>query len=189
MDIRYYVGPLVQIHVYLYIDITAVRILNLELKGRNSNVKLNLENNQNRCYLLTKKLSILIIRWILDSYLRQSVCVMWDSRKSEYFKMYNGVKQGGVISCHLFNLYIDPLLVQLSNSGYGCHIAGVYAGALSYADDITLLCPSVWGLNEMLKICNKYILEKNIIFNSKKMVCIKFGSTIIEEQYAFFLTV
>ena len=45
----------------------------------------------------------------------------------------NCVKQGGVISCHLFNLYIDPLLVQLSNSGYGCHIAGVYAGALPYA--------------------------------------------------------
>ena len=129
--------------------------------------------------LLSKKLPILIIKWILDSYLRQSVCVMWDSCKSEYFKMYNGVKQGVVISCHLFNLYIDPLLVQLSNSGYGCHIAGVYAGALSYADDITLLCPSVWGLNEMLKICNKYRLENNIIFNSKKTVCIKFGSTVI----------
>ena len=76
-------------------------------------------------------LAVLFIRWILDSYLRQYVCVMWDSCKSEYFKMYNGIKQSGVISCHLFNLYIDPLLIQLSNSGYGCHIAGVYAGALS----------------------------------------------------------
>ena len=57
--------------------------------------------------------------------------------------MYNGVKQGWVILCHLFNLYIDPLLVQLSNSGYGCHIAGIYTGALSYADDITPLCPRV----------------------------------------------
>ena len=86
---------------------------------------------------------------------------------------------------HLFNLYIDPLLVQLSNSGCGCHIAGVYAGALSYADDIMLLCPSVWGLNEMLKICNEYRLENNIIFNSKKTVCIKFGSTVIEGESAF----
>ena len=66
--------------------------------------------------------------------------------------MYNGVKQGGVISCYLFNLYIDRLLVQLSNSGYGCHIAGVYAGAQSYVDDITFLCPSVWGLNERFVI-------------------------------------
>ena len=96
--------------------------------------------------LLSKKLPILIIRWILDSYLRQSVFVMWDLCKSEYLKMYNGVKHGGVISCHLVNLYIDPSLVQLSNSGYGCHIAGVYAGAFSYADDITLLGPKCMGI-------------------------------------------
>ena len=50
---------------------------------------------------------------------------------------------------------------------------------------ITLLCPGVWGLNEMLKICNKYRLEINIIFNSKKTVCIKFGSTVIEGESAF----
>ena len=31
----------------------------------------------------------------------------------------------------------------------------------------------------MLKICNKYRLKNNIIFNSKKTVCIKFGSTVI----------
>ena len=63
--------------------------------------------------LLSKKLPILIIRLILDIFVRQSMCVMWDSRKSGSFKIYNGVKQGGVISCHFLNLYIDPLLVQL----------------------------------------------------------------------------
>ena len=41
------------------------------------------------------------------------------------------------------------------------------------------------GLNEMLKICNKYRLENNIIFNSKKTVCINFGSTVIEGESAF----
>ena len=129
--------------------------------------------------LLSKKLPILIIRLISDSYLRQYqyVCVMWDSCKLEYFQMYNGVKQNKMISCHSFNLYIDPLLIQRSNSGYGYYITDIYARAISYAD-ITLLCPSVWGLNEMLNICDKYRLENNIIFNSKTTVCIKFGSTI-----------
>ena len=107
---------------------------------------------------------------------------MWDSCESEYLKICNGVKQG---TCHLFNLYIDHVLAQLSNSGYRCHIAGIYAGALSYADDITLLCPSVWGLNEMLKIFNKYRFGNNIIFNSNKTVCIKLGSTVIEGESAF----
>ena len=40
-------------------------------------------------------------------------------------------------------LYIDPLLDRLRRSGYGCHIKGVYMGALSYADHITIMCPSM----------------------------------------------
>ena len=135
--------------------------------------------------LVFKKLPRLIIRLILDRYLRQSVCVMWDSCKSEYLKMYNGVKQGGVISCRLFNLYIDPLLVQLSNSGYGCHIAGVYAGTLSYADDITILCPSVWWLNEMLKICNKYRLKNNIILTVRKQFVLNLEVLLLKGNLHF----
>ena len=65
--------------------------------------------------------------------------------------MKNGVKQGGVISHIFFSIYIDPLLLQLRNSGYGCHLNGVYMGALSYADDITFIAPSIGDLNEMLK--------------------------------------
>ena len=71
---------------------------------------------------------------------------------SEYFFVSNGVKQGGVLSLMLFSLYIDPLLQKLKQSGVGCHIN--FMGVLSYADEITLICPSIWGLNKMLKICN-----------------------------------
>ena len=47
-------------------------------------------------------------------------------------------------------------------------------GALSYADDITILRPSLRGLNEMLLICSIYSDNFEITFNSKKTVCIKF---------------
>ena len=84
---------------------------------------------------------------------------------SEYFTMENGVKQGGVISPIFFSRYIDPLLLQLCNSGYGCHLNGVYMGALPYADDIMLIAPSIGGLNEMLKLCDNYATVYNVIFN------------------------
>ena len=77
---------------------------------------------------------------------------------SEYFTMENRVKQGGVIFPIFFSIYIDPLLLQLRNSGYGCHLNGVYMGALSYADDITLITPSIGGLSEMLKLCDNLLL-------------------------------
>ena len=45
------------------------------------------------------------IRLVLDSYIRQKACALWNSVKSRYFTMANGVKQGGVISPIFFSLY------------------------------------------------------------------------------------
>ena len=91
---------------------------------------------------------------------------------AERWIVKNGVKQGGVISPILFNLYIDRLLLCLQRSGSGCHISNTYMGALSYADDITLINPSLYGLNRMLDICNKFAIDNFTIFNSKKTICL-----------------
>ena len=40
----------------------------------------------------------------------------------------------------------------------------------SYADDITLLCPSVRGLNEMIVLCVEYAKEYDITFYQKNCV-------------------
>ena len=44
----------------------------------------------------------------------------------------------------------------------------VYLGAISYADDITIMCSSIRDLNKMLKICNEFAQSNIIIFNNKK---------------------
>ena len=105
---------------------------------------------------------------------------MWNSHVSDYFSISNGVKQGGVISPVLFNLYLDNLLISLKQSGLVCHI-NVY-GALGYADDITLTCPSLYGLNSMLDICNQFAKNNNVIFNTKKTICIKYGDAVKPQE-------
>ena len=45
---------------------------------------------------------------------------------------------------------------------------GTYMGALFYADDITLSCPSVHGLNKMMSICSDFATNNFITFNAKK---------------------
>ena len=52
-----------------------------------------------------------------------------------------------MISPILLYLFIDRLLLHLQRSGLGCHINNTYMGALSYADDITLISPSLYILN------------------------------------------
>ena len=43
------------------------------------------------------------------------------------------------------SLYIDELLMELDESGDGCHWDGLFVSALAYADNLTLLAlsPSV----------------------------------------------
>ena len=56
-------------------------------------------------------------------------------------------------------------------------------GALSYADDITLPCPSIRGLNELIVLCCEYTKEFDITFNPKKTVCIKFGCQVNQLEH------
>ena len=70
------------------------------------------------------------------------------------------------------------MLLCLQRAGLGCHISNTYMGALSYADDITLISPSLYGLNRMLDICNKFAIYNFIIFDSKKTICIKYGEDV-----------
>ena len=57
-------------------------------------------------------------------------------------------------------------------------------GALSYAYDITISCPRLYGLNVMFDICNHFALANCITFNTKKTVCIKFGELLKPQEYA-----
>ena len=102
------------------------------------------------------------------SYMQELLCtqvcrVPWGNYLSQYFELSNGVKQGGVLSSILFNIYIDKLLLELKRSGYGCHINNIFVGVLCYADDVTLLSPSIRGLNAMISLCE--VFAKTLILH------------------------
>lgn len=89
---------------------------------------------------------------------------------SEGFSVTNGVKQGGILSPYLFNVYTDGLSESLDRSGIGC----LYLGSvnhLCYADYMVLLSPTPHGLQKMLDICAQYACTHEMLFNTKKTVC------------------
>lgn len=48
------------------------------------------------------------------------------------------MRQRGITSPKPFNLYINQVIVELSNTQIGCHIDGVCINNISYADDMVL---------------------------------------------------
>lgn len=79
-------------------------------------------------------------------YNNQNNAVRWAASKSEEYRLECGVRQGGLTSPRLFNLYMDRLIGRLSGTGIGCHIDGICVNNISYADDMVLLSPSISAL-------------------------------------------
>ena len=76
------------------------------------------------------------------AFTQQKLRVRWGSSESHTFTAKNGVKQGGVLSLRLFAVYMDALVFELQEAGYGCHIGDKYIGVLVYAADVILL--GIW---------------------------------------------
>ena len=87
----------------------------------------------------------------------------------------NGVKLGGCSSLTLFSVYLNKLIEILRNSNNGCRYDNHYMGVYCYADSLTLLSPTYTGLQEMLKICERYH-DHDIMFNAKKSQLLYYGS-------------
>ena len=61
----------------------------------------------------------------------------WGPTISTHFTVANGVKQGGIESPILFNMYMDDLSIALKNSGIGGFLGDAFLNHLCYADDMS----------------------------------------------------
>ena len=116
-----------------------------------------------------------IIKLLLDMHIRQRIQTSWMGYFSDEFGATNGVRQGGVLSPVLFTIYYDALIQKLSETNVGCHVGHKFVGALSYADDLVIMAPTIAGLQTMISVCENYSKEYGITFNASKTVCVAFG--------------
>lgn len=101
-------------------------------------------------------------------YCNQVSYVRWANEYSEPYRMECGVRQGGLASPKLFNLYVDALVRELSGMRVGCHIGNVCVNNISYADDMVLLAPSVSALRALLGVCESFAASHGLLYNTKK---------------------
>jgi hypothetical protein len=81
---------------------------------------------------------VVIANW----YAKLSAVVRWNSALSKIIAVKSGVRQGGVLSPSIFNVFINAIITNLRLADVGCHIHGSFVGCLLYADDIILLSES-----------------------------------------------
>ena len=124
-------------------------------------------DSSNRCCLANRLLAF----W----YSSQQMFVRWQNTSSGLFMIFNGVRQGGILSPFLFRFYIRDLIVQVTKLSIGCNYFGTNVNILAYADDIVLLAPSWVGLQSLLNVIESAANGLNMSFNTKKTVCMVFN--------------
>ena len=68
--------------------------------------------------------------------------VIFGAFESEWFEVFNGVKQGCILSPTLFSIVMNDLLSMLEKEGLGIKYKETLVSALLYADDTVLLAES-----------------------------------------------
>ena len=118
--------------------------------------------------LRDRKLCPIVLKLLMNMYINQTIQVRWHNTLSNVCGISNGVKQGGCFSPTLFSLYINNLINILRKNNFGCRYGPHYMGVCGHADDISLLCPTVSGMKEMLKTCETFAKQHDILLNSSK---------------------
>ena len=107
-------------------------------------------------YKLMHKIDVFMWRLLYIYYKQSYVIVNIDGVRSEKIKTSEGVKQGGVLSPHLFNFFMNDLLEQGCALNVDALLGKVNVSILAYCDDIIFTVCASGNLNLILK--NPYII-------------------------------
>ena len=130
--------------------------------------------------MIKKGVPLFIIKLLVFWYSRQRMFVRWGDTCSTSFCLINGVKQSGIISPMLFNLYMDDLSLMLNCSGIGGYIGISFINHLCYAEDLYLISLSSSGMQHLLNICNEYATTQKLLYNGSKSFSLCFKKNTLK---------
>ena len=104
--------------------------------------------------LIARRVPKYLVKVLCYWYQNQSMYIKWGSIFSGKFNVTSDVRQGGVLSPLLFNVYVNELNECLNKSGIGRSMNGIIINHMLYADDICIISLSSVGLQQLLNICS-----------------------------------
>jgi exonuclease III len=124
--------------------------------------------------LLSRNIRKCFVRLLMTWFITQTFIVKWGSCYSDSFCCTNGVRQGGILSPILFNVYVDELSARLRSVKIGCYVNNECMNHLFYADDAALLAPTAGALQILINICEGFARDHDMKYNFKKSLCTAF---------------
>jgi len=111
---------------------------------------------------------------IINWYSKCCACVRWNNILSGSYRLCGGVRQGGVLSCVLFFIYVNDIIISLRQQGLGCCIGDKFLGCLMYAYDLVLLSSSFYTLQLIISQCKLSCeaLGLSLSVNKSAVVCV-----------------
>jgi hypothetical protein len=113
---------------------------------------------------------------LFQYYSNSAIIVTNKGQKTDLIETTLGCKQGGPMSPKLFSIYVNSMIEKIAEDSNLCMIGNEKTGFLLYADDTTILCPSLDELQSVIAKVEAFCEEHDITINAKKTKCMIFGS-------------
>ena len=125
-----------------------------------------------------------MVNFLFSLYKSGTATVSYLGCKSKMFGLKQGVRQGSILSPHMYNIYNEYLLEHIVNNNVnGTSLYGVYTGIIAYADDILLLSSTKSGLQNLINTCTMYSNDNFIKINTDKTEFLLSGNHQIENCF------
>ncbi|GFS19858.1 retrovirus-related Pol polyprotein from type-1 retrotransposable element R2 [Elysia marginata] len=109
-----------------------------------------------------------LISMIASLYHNQKATIRWNNANCEPFNIEKGVRQGCILSPHLFNLYTEQIMRQADIDDMGINIGGRDITNPRYADNTALLSDNLTSMKRILHRVNNAGQQAGLILNAKK---------------------
>jgi hypothetical protein len=115
--------------------------------------------------LFDQKIPLAMWSIIDDMYSGLTTRVKWKEELSNTYPVLQGVRQGGILSTHLYiyiyKIFVQDLLLEMEENSLGYHLGNVYIGTPTCADDVAFIERDSNNLQIMINVISS--LQSNII--------------------------
>ena len=116
-----------------------------------------------------------IVTLLQSLYIDQTAVIRWNGSTTETFPIGKGVRQGCILSPHLFSLYTESVMREAEIQDLGYSIGGRNISNARYADDTALIAQSPMEMQQLLDKVNAAGAQRLLKLNVKKTKLMTIG--------------